>query len=244
MVRIGPMIALLALLALLGVLDGTVGLNLSGWVVGGCYGVLLNAVLATGLVRSGTPVMGPANLVTLSRAVLVGAVAALVADGLTGSAAIIPIVVLASVALSLDAVDGRIARRTGTVSPLGARFDMEVDAFLILVLSVHVAESVGRWVLAIGLARYALVAAARLLPWLREPSPPRYWCKVVATIQGIVLTVAVGDVLPEPVIVAVLAMALALLAESFGREVWWLWQNHRRDARPALEPVRPTWPVT
>ena len=36
---------------------------------------------------------------------------------------------------------------------------MEVDAFLILVLSVYVAQSLGAWVLAIGLARYVFVAA-------------------------------------------------------------------------------------
>ena len=43
---------------------------------------------------------------------------------------------LSSVALALDGVDGQVARRTRTVSALGARFDMEVDAFLVLVLSV------------------------------------------------------------------------------------------------------------
>ena len=74
---------------------------------------------------------------------------------------------------------------------------MEVDAFLILVLSVYVARSVGPWVLAIGVARYAFVVAGWLLPWLREPLPPRYWRKVVAAIQGIVLTVAAADVLPR-----------------------------------------------
>ena len=47
---------------------------------------------------------------------------------------------LAVVALALDAVDGRVARRTGTVSPFGARLDGEADAFLMLVLSVHVAR--------------------------------------------------------------------------------------------------------
>ncbi|MFD8079956.1 CDP-alcohol phosphatidyltransferase family protein [Streptomyces sp. NPDC059718] len=40
---------------------------------------------------------------------------------------------LATLALLVDAVDGRVARRTGTTSPLGARFDMETDAFLIRV---------------------------------------------------------------------------------------------------------------
>ena len=108
------------------------------------------------------------------------------------------LVTLTVVALVLDAVDGWVARRTGTASAVGARFDMEVDAFLIFVLSVYVAQSVGAWVLAIGAARYAFVAAGWLLPWLREPPPPRYWCKVVAAIQGIVLTVAMADVAAGP----------------------------------------------
>src|SRR5919199_1802310 len=66
----------------------------------------------------------------------------------------------------LDCVDGQVARRTRTTSALGARFDMEVDAFLLLVLSVVVARAAGPWVLAIGLMRYAYVAGGALLPWL------------------------------------------------------------------------------
>ena len=55
------------------------------------------------------------------------------------------VVALATVGLVLDAVDGWIARRTRTVTALGARFDGEVDAFLILALSVLVARSLGAW---------------------------------------------------------------------------------------------------
>ena len=109
------------------------------------------------------------------------------------------LVALAVVALVLDAVDGWVARRTGTTSPLGARFDMEVDAFLILVLSVYVAPSTG----AVGARdrRDALRVRRRPAGCCRgcaAPPPPRYWCKVVAAIQGIVLTVAAADVLPAP----------------------------------------------
>ena len=128
---------------------------------------------------------------------------------------------LTVVALALDWVDGWVARRNGTTS-LGARFDGEVDAFLILVLSVYVARSAGAWVLAIGAARYAFLAAGWLLPWLREPLPPRYWRKVVAVTQGVVLTIAAADVLPLALTQAALLVALGLLAESFGRDVWWL----------------------
>ena len=89
------------------------------------------------------------------------------------------------------------ARRTGTASELGARFDMEVDALLILVLSLHVAQSIG----SVGTARSARPAisgslAAVPLPWMRREAPPRYWGKVVAATQGVVLTVAAAGVLP------------------------------------------------
>ena len=89
---------------------------------------------------------------------------ALVADSFESPPPVTVLAALTTVALILDAVDGKVARRTGTSTPLGARFDMEVDAFLILVLSVYVAMSLGPWVLLIGVMRYAFVAAARVAP--------------------------------------------------------------------------------
>ena len=100
-------------------------------------------------------------------------------------------------ALVLDAVDGWVARRTGTMTELGARFDMEVDAFLLLVLSAYVAPILGLWVLAIGLMRYVFVAAGWVLPWLRLQLPYRYWRKVVTAVQGIALTLAASGLIPE-----------------------------------------------
>lgn len=233
MVRTGPVIALIAQVALLAVLAGTNGLSAVGWLVGAAYGLVVNALLAVGLARAGAAALGPANAVTLSRATLVGGVAALVADSFVRSTSVAAIVVLAAAALFLDAVDGRVARRTGTASRLGASFDQEIDAFLILVLSVDVARSIGPWVLAIGVARYAYLAAGWPLSWLRRPPPPRYWGKVVAATQGIVLTVAVANVLPAPATVGAVAVALVLLAESFWHSVWSLWRDHRAEQ---LEP--------
>jgi phosphatidylglycerophosphate synthase len=230
---------LTAQVALLAVLTGTVGLSATGWLVGIACGVTTNVLLAGGLTRSGAARLGPADWVTLARATIVAGVAALmIADAFVRSAPVTTLVVLAVIALVLDAVDGLVARRTRTASAVGARFDMEVDAFLIFVLSVYVARTVGPWVLAIGAARYTFVAAGWLLPWLRAATPPRYWCKVVAAIQGIVLTIAVADVLPTPIIDAVLTVALALLAESFGRDVWWLRKHSRVQSLPKIEPRR------
>lgn len=228
-VQIGPVMGLTGQLALLAGLAGTVGLSAAGWLVGTGCGLTTTAMLSVGLTRSGAAALGAANRVTLTRAVLVGGVTALVADGLLEPASVAPLVMLAVVALVLDAVDGWVARHTGTVSALGARFDMEVDAFLILVLSVYVAQSVGPWVLAIGAARYLAWAAGRVVPWMRVTVPKRYWRKPVAAIQGIVLTAAVAHLLPGPAIIAAIAVALALLTESFGRDVVWQWRQRRKS---------------
>ncbi|HET7326207.1 MAG TPA: CDP-alcohol phosphatidyltransferase family protein [Nocardioidaceae bacterium] len=233
-VRSGLAVGLTAQAALLTALGMTVALSGVGWIVGLTCGVVVNAAMTRGLARSGADALGPADLVTLTRVTLSGGVAALVGDSFLQRPHVTTLVALAVVALALDAVDGWVARRTRTASMFGARFDGEVDAFLILVLSVYVARSAGEWVLAIGLARYAFAVAGWGLPWLRgQLLPPRYWRKVVAAVQGIVLTFAAADVGPRSLTYAALVVALALLGESFGRDVWWLWR-HRPAEPPAL----------
>lgn len=224
-VQRGPMTGLIAVLVLLGGLDASVGLDVAGWLAGIVSGAIASAALGRGLTHHRLACLGPADLVTSTRATLACGVAALTADSFDRPAPVPTLVAMTIVALVLDWVDGRVARRTQTASPLGARFDLEVDAFLILVLSVYVARSAGAWVLAIGAARYALLVAGGLLPWLREAAPPRPWCKVVAAIQGVVLVSAAADVLPRFWTHAALVVALALLTESFSREVWSLWRH-------------------
>lgn len=218
--------AVLQTLLLVG-LDTVTGLGPAGWLTGGVFAVATWAVL-TRVLRRTWPrhePFGPANGVTLARTTLVGGVTALVADSLVSRPPPVPaLVALATVALILDAVDGRVARRTGTESPFGARFDMEVDAFLILVLSVHAAGSLGAWTPAVGAMRYVFVAAARVLPWLRRPLPPSTARKTVAALQGIVLAVVCAGVLPRPFARAAVLAALALLVWSFARDVGWLWR--------------------
>jgi phosphatidylglycerophosphate synthase len=228
-------VLLIAGVAVTAGLDGS-GLGPVGWAVGLASAGGMTLTLARGRSSWGVDRLGPADWVTLTRAALTAGVAALVADSFAESVPVALLVSVASLALVLDAVDGRIARRTGTTSALGEHMDGEVDAFLILVLSVYVARSAGAWVLAIGAARYAFLAAGYLLPWLRAPLPPRYWRKVVCATQGIVLTIAAAGVLPSPLVDAGLGVALALLAESFGRDVRWLWWQ-RRGAAPGSEAV-------
>ncbi|SFL71399.1 CDP-alcohol phosphatidyltransferase family protein [Geodermatophilus ruber] len=224
-IRLEMILGALTTPALLGILSVTVGLDVAGWLIGLAAGWAVTALLAVGRVRSEQPAILPPDWVTLTRALLTAAVAGLVAGSVDRPARVTMLVALASVALALDALDGRLARRTGTATPFGARFDGEVDAFLILVLSVAVSRDYGGWVLAIGAARYALLVAGWAVPWLAAPLPPRYWGKVVAAVQGIVLTAAVSGVLPRPVGMIAVGAALLLLAESFGRSVIWLYRS-------------------
>jgi phosphatidylglycerophosphate synthase len=226
----GPAVGLIAQVLLLAVLAGTAGLGEVGWTVGIACAVTMAAALARGLARGPGDPLGPASWVTLARATLAVGVAALAADSFTHGTPVALLVTLAAVALVLDAVDGWVARRTGMATALGARFDGEVDAFLILALSVYVAPACGVWVLAIGAARYLFLAGEWLLPWMRAPLPPRRWRKAVAATQGVVLTVAAAGVLPLALTQALLVAALALLTASMGQCTWWLWR--RRHAAP------------
>jgi phosphatidylglycerophosphate synthase len=222
-------------LVLLTALAAGTPLGWAGWAAGGAVAGGTVALLLGGLRRSGATALGVANRVTLGRAMLVAGVSALVAAGVPAPPGLLAPV--AGVALLLDAVDGRVARRTGSVSSLGARFDMEVDAFLILVLSIDVVPVVGGWVLGLGLARYALGGAALLIPWLRRPVPPSRWRKLVAAIQGVALAVVATEVLSREAAALLLGGAGLLLAQSFLSQVAWLARHGATRPVVVPEPV-------
>jgi phosphatidylglycerophosphate synthase len=234
----GPTTGLAVQFAVLAILATGVGLGLRGWLAATAYALVTWVLLSRALYRSGRSSLGAANAVTLARATLVGGVTALVADFSGDRRKVAVLVALAAVALLLDAVDGHVARRTGTSSPLGARFDMEIDAFLILVLSVFVARSLGSWVLAIGALRYVFVVAALGLPWLSAPLPPRLSRKTVAALQGIVLVVVCSGAVPGPLTTPVVGLALALLGWSFVRDIGWL-RRARTRTGDGLDPADP-----
>jgi len=174
--------------------------------------------------------------VTLARAVLVGTATALAVTSLTRPVPLGLLVAVIGLALALDGVDGQVARRTRSTSALGARFDMEIDAFLILVLSVYITGEFGWWTVAIGAFRYAFVAASWALPWLGAGLPPRFSRKVVAAVQGIVLVVVTAQLVPHPLAFAAVGVALGSLTWSFGRDIGWLWRAER--ARRAIANMR------
>lgn len=174
------------------------------------------------------------NTVTLVRAllacVLAGEVLAAALFG--GRPNVLLLAAMASLALASDAVDGVLARRSATTSAFGARFDMEVDAFLILVLSVMVwvFGLAGAWVLLIGLMRYAFVAAGAAIPALTAPLPPSLRRKTVCVLQSLAL---IASLLAGPAFApAIAGVALLALTASFAADTVYLLS--RKAATPGI----------
>lgn len=172
---------------------------------------------------------GIANQATLLRAGLVCMIGAAL---LTGGSAVVSgwsVAALVAVALSLDGVDGWLARRRGLTSPFGARFDLEIDALLLLILALLVwrADRVGPWILTIGMLRYAFVAAGWLWPWLREPLPASRLRQAVCVQQGLTLLVCLLPPIDARLASAVAAVALLSVLASFGADIIYLSRTHR-----------------
>ena len=207
---------------------------------------LLLAVIGAGrsLARRGP--WGPADDITTIRLGLLLVFTALVlgATGFGWAA-----VAVAALALALDAVDGQVARRTGRTgagaagpapepppagsaagprdtgaNDAGAAYDENVDALVVLVLSLGLVPLWGWWCALPGLLFYAFRAVRRFRPAWRRPLPPSGARKVVAASQGVLLLTAGSPpaLAVPPLGVLCAAAALLALGWSFGRDVVWL----------------------
>jgi phosphatidylglycerophosphate synthase len=186
---------------------------------------LVAAVLAAGLMNRSYPYadLGLANLVTLTRLLLTSALLA----PLAAPAPVESVLAVAIVVLALDGIDGWLARRQGRESAFGARFDMEVDAFLGLVLAFNAWASgtIGPVVLLLALPRYVFAAAGYLQPWMARALPERFGRKVVCVVQITALIALQLPSLAGTPALSIAAAALTALAWSFGRDVLWLWRT-------------------
>jgi phosphatidylglycerophosphate synthase len=204
------------------------------WLLGALYPLKVAAtfgaivLLSFGFLQRYHPFarFGPGNQITMVRAVLVALIAGAIGEErapmLAAAAA-----GASGVATALDGIDGWLARRTHTASAFGARFDMETDALLILVLSILAwqFDKAGVWVITSGLLRYVFVAAGARWAWLARPLPPSRRRQAICVVQIVGLTAAVSPVVAAPAASALAAVALAALAFSFLVDTMWLWRS-------------------
>lgn len=180
---------------------------------------------------------GPGNRVTLARLVLVCLLAAVWGQPLAQPVLVAwGLVVVATIAALLDAADGPLARASGLASAFGARFDMETDALLMIVLCLLILQfdQTGAWVLAAGLMRYAFVAAAAAWPWLAAPLPPSRRRQTVCVLQIVGLIVCLGPIVPPALATAIAAATLAALGASFAVDIGWLARRRHADTAAAV----------
>jgi phosphatidylglycerophosphate synthase len=179
---------------------------------------------------------GAANQVTVARGVLVALLAGLIGERADTGAPVLAVVLATTVAV-LDGVDGWLARRSRMASAFGARFDMETDAALIMVLAVlaWLFGKAGLWVLSCGLLRYAFVGASVLLTWLRAPLPPSGRRRAIAVVQMVALIIALAPMVPVALSAPVAAIGLLALSLSFLLDSVWLFQN-ASQARTSVSP--------
>ncbi len=190
----------------------------------------LNALLLRGLVQHYPhDRLGLCNTVTHFRATLTAGLAAVVPNAPAVAADPLlawTVVAIATIALACDGIDGWAARRSGLSSRFGARFDMEVDSVLALLLALVVWQTgkLGDWVLLLGLMRYLYLGAMWLLPWLNRPTPPRFSGKLVCVIQIAVLIALLSPLVTGLWAVGLAGCALALVIWSFGVDIRYLWR--------------------
>lgn len=221
----------LALAALVGELLVTYG-GLASAVLWQALAVYLGVAAA---VRLGLPAhlprtgFGPANLVTLLRAVLVCLLAGLVGQVQTSSLGWLP-AAIALAALALDGLDGWLARRRDCASVFGARFDQETDGLFVLVLAllVWLDGQAGAWVLASGLWHYAFHLTLWVRPDWRRTLPPSWRRKTVFVLQAVLLIAALSPALAGWPGTIAAALGLILVSASFFVDAAWLIRRNRK----------------
>ena len=176
---------------------------------------------------------GAANALTLARAGYVALLLGTVVEGVVLSENLRWALVLSGlIVLLLDGADGWTARRTGLASPFGARFDMEVDALFVLVLTMLVARAgaAGGWVMITGLLRYLFVAAGFFWPILTLPLPASFRRKAVCVVEILVLLAALTP--PAASVASWLCLGgLSLLVYSFAADIVQLMGTRRVAVR-------------
>ncbi len=175
------------------------------------------------------PAFGPANQVTTLRAALVALVAGLIGEPHLPAYATAAAIV-SGIVTALDGVDGWLARRSRMASAFGARFDMEVDALLILVLSILAWQygKAGPWIVLAGLLRYLFVAAGWVFPWMARPLLPSRRRQAVCVIQIVGSSIVMLPAIAPPASVWIAATLLGALSASFLVDVIWLWRTETR----------------
>jgi phosphatidylglycerophosphate synthase len=187
------------------------------------------AFIVPAAARHGHPFrrFGPANVLTTIRLAGVALVAACIGEATTSGVAL-GIAGASTLLAVFDGVDGWLARRSGLTSAFGARFDMEVDALLVMILSLLIWQygKAPWWIVFAGLLRYVFVVSGWIWPRMRAPLFPSLRRRVICVLQIVGLSVVMLPALVPPASAWLAALLLLALIASFLTDTVFLWRHH------------------
>lgn len=159
-------------------------------------------------------VFGAANAVSLSRLLLLCAFGTLVVRPGPREAALLVLI------FALDGLDGWLARRQSTCSAFGARFDMEVDALMVLLVGFMLFgnERLPAFILVPGALRYAYVLALWVVPGRLREAPASRFGRYGFTLMAVALCASTW---PLPWHRPFAALASLVIVLSFARSLLW-----------------------
>jgi len=131
------------------------------------------------------------------------------------------------VVFALDGLDGWVAKRRGESSEFGAYFDMETDAYFVLLAGIVLVQRgrYGAWVLVVGLLRYVYVLTLTLVPARGGEQPRSSFGRHAFT--SLMLGLSLGMVLGEPFGTVATALGCGLVTASFVRSFYWSYGRAR-----------------
>jgi phosphatidylglycerophosphate synthase len=122
---------------------------------------------------------------------------------------------------ALDGLDGWVAKRRGESSEFGAHFDMETDAYFVLLIGIELFTRgrYGAWILVVGLLRYVYVLALALVPARRGDKPRFTFGRHAFT--GLMLGLSLGMMVGEPLGSVATLVGCGLVTASFLHSFYW-----------------------
>ncbi|NPA91697.1 MAG: CDP-alcohol phosphatidyltransferase family protein [Chloroflexi bacterium] len=149
------------------------------------------------------PTLGPANLITAGRGLLIALMAGFLCSGAAPSPLRWAPGILFTLNILADFADGIVARVTRRPSLLGAHLDMHLDSLGVLIAAILVVRlgQMPWWYALVGLARYIFLAGEALLRALGRPIrplPPSPTRRALAGVQMTFLALALYPVFTPP----------------------------------------------
>lgn len=156
-----------------------------------------------------------ANVITTARFLLI-----VIAISLVDSISHSHLFMMLSIAVGLDVLDGYVARKLKQSSPLGLHYDMEVDAFFVMIMGVYFFfyRDVPVWVLIPGILRYLYTMMMAVWPKQSFVEKKQKYASVVAGLFFIILLISL--MITEPAQLFLLGLGTVLIIASFSRSFY------------------------